>query len=85
MTAVPKLIAQQESCQGITIKIPNVLIDFYCVCGEGGPCGGDVQIRQNGRRKAHHSRRGKMGGGSGLVKGLSTGHPLTRGQAQEDE
>lgn len=47
MAAVPKMIAQQESCQGITIEIPNLLTDFYCVCGECGLCGGDVRIGEN--------------------------------------
>lgn len=63
MTAVPKLIAQQGACRGITMKIPNLLIDFYCVCGEGGPCGGDVQIRRNERRKGDGRR---VGAGAGL-------------------
>lgn len=87
MTAIPKPIAQQEASQGITIEIPNLLIDFCCVCGEGDPCGGDVQIRQNERRKTplEKEERWEQGGGWCWVKGLSTGHPLTWGQAQKDE
>lgn len=86
MAAVAKMIAQQESRQGITMKIHNLLTDFCCVCGDGGPCGGDVGMRQSERRKGlAKEERWEEGEGCCWVKGLSTGHPLTWGQAQEDE